>query len=165
MIASNIGSASPEKFTDTISSGNSTNVPCAMMSSLSKHSLTTSFSGTHLTRARLLVNVPGEITFGTVDLKLLGNGSYPTFVNSKKCVAETDGLVEFELDIDVGANETFMVQAVGDSGKLGSLYSWNNGTAPMGIWMAQYYKDGGSKSGAGIGDRVIYGEIYASPTE
>lgn len=130
-------------------------VPAAVMTDYDSASATTVLSGRHVTRAVLNVHTPGVITFGTLDLTMVGQES-PAYLTSVELTTEETGMVEFPLHMDIGANETLAVQSTTDTGKLGFFVSY--GADPdddLRVWKPVAFA--GTEADAGI---HIYGTFY-----
>ena len=106
-------------------------IPLPLMDSYDATARTTALSGRHITRASLDVRVPGQITFGIVDLNQVGVAA-PTYLVSKTFTASSTGSVDFLLNVDIGDHQTLAVQTPTDTGQLGfvvcpgDLFVWQN---------------------------------------
>ena len=125
-------------------------VPCVLMDDYDSVSVSTAVSDLTITRAELYVGTAGRITIGTVDLNGVGKES-PTFVESKTFETTETGMVTFQLDMEVGANQTLAFQSTDDTGRLGFVIIPGN----LYIWQSKDYQAGSPSV-----DLILYGKIY-----
>lgn len=125
-------------------------VPCVLMDNYDSGAVCTAVSDLTITRAELYVGTAGRITIGTVDLNGVGK-ECPTFVESKTFETTETGMVTFQLDMEVGANQTLAFQSTDDTGRLGFVIIPGN----LYIWQSKDYQAGSPSV-----DLILYGKIY-----
>ena len=127
--------------------------PGVYMNEYETETVSTTFSGTHLSRANLLVHTAGIITFGTVDLYTVGT-QRPVYVTSKTVEVTQTGMVMIDLDLDIGPHETLAVQSPTDTGKLMYCVGSVNEYCPLRFWTAANFQSNTDQC------IQLYGTVY-----
>lgn len=151
VLATNTADADASAFTQTMIKVAAT-VPCIYMASYDAAARTTDLSGAYITKMDLLVNTPGTITFGTVDLNSVGQS--PAYVKSKTVEVAQTGLVTIDLGLKIGANQTLAFHSTSDTGGLAYLVCDTHGTSALQFWIANSFKNNTPENS------TLYGTIY-----
>lgn len=130
-------------------------VPCPIMTGYDAATASTILSGRIVTRVRLFIYTPGQITIGTTSLRDMGK-ALPTYITSREFHANTTGFVDFQVDMEVGADQTLMIQSVSDTAMAGFFVLYDDPSDTMRIWKSSDFAADNNTT-----TLTLHGAVYA----
>lgn len=130
-------------------------VPCPIMTGYDAATASSILSGRIVTRVRLFIYTPGRITIGTTSLQDVGKAS-PSYIVSKEFHTNSTGFVDFQLDMEVGADQTLMIQSVSDTAMAGFFVLYDDPSDIMRIWKSSDFAANNNTT-----TLTLHGAIYA----